>query len=513
MSYFLSRERHTRLPLRSQSESARASRSAHFDLLRTYAHQIELSKMKTVGTKLRSLRWSVKAKGGGLEVTKREKTLAKKQRAILQQLQLQPVRGIEKVFIKATGHAHPSTESVPGFSNLNFTPNVVKAVGATGITKPTVIQMLAAPAILSGRHVLCGAETDQLRKEEENEGVVARISRPRAIVLCPSRELASQVLGVAKSLCHHARLRMTGIIGGKRKKFIRESLYNPTDIVVATLGTLQKYLIRGKINLNDLTHLVIDEADTVFDGTFLDELECILRDVKIRTDYPPLSPADDTQIIVVTATVSSELQEKVKKIVPSVRVVTTKSLHKVLPNIKQVFVKVRQDEKADKLVEILKKQSGSDQKTIVFCNSVKSCTWAANHLVVNGIYVAKYHGGIHPVLHGQRPLKDFTNADQNVLVCTDIASRGIDCSKINHVIQFDFPTSVTDYLHRVGRTGRVGSTTHCQATTFMTKKSDIRMALKIEQAAKKKEPIDDKDLVRTAKRKPVSKRSNEQNNT
>lgn len=154
--------------------------------------------------------------------------------------------------------------------------------------------MLTAPEILSGNHVLCGAETgsgktlaylapvmQQLKDEEETVGTMARVNRPRAIILCPSRELASQVLGVAKSLCHGVRLRIAGIIGGKKRRIVQESLHSPVDVAVATLNTFLRYLRRGKISLTDLTHLVIDEADTMFDESFIQDLKGVLNNVKV----------------------------------------------------------------------------------------------------------------------------------------------------------------------------------------------------------------------------------------
>jgi superfamily II DNA/RNA helicase len=249
---------------------------------------------------------------------------------------------------------------------------VVEALDGIGLNQPTVTQMLTIPHILKGRNVLCAAETgsgktlaylapliSELRREEAEEGVVPRLRRPRALIVLPSRDLASQVLSVAKSLCHVARFRAVGLIRGGKKRSIRSSLVSPVDVAITTPDALLKFRREERILLSDVRFLVVDEADTMFDRSFHEATTSIIRSVKTSTSKPSLPAPPGTashhqssqggeggaQVIAVAATLSTQLMKSLQSLVPSMKVVTTKSLHRILPHIEQRFYKVLQSEK------------------------------------------------------------------------------------------------------------------------------------------------------------------------
>ncbi|CAI8041501.1 DEAD-box ATP-dependent RNA helicase 39 [Geodia barretti] len=338
-----------------------------------------------------------------------------------------PITKVQTIIIKPTSK-HPALQrqAAESFSELRLRGDVVDALGNIGLSQPTVTQMLTIPHILKGRNVLCAAETgsgktlaylapviSELRREEAEEGVVPRLRRPRALVVLPSRDLASQVLAVAKSLCHVARFRAVGLIRGGKKRNIRNSLLSPVDLAVTTPDALLQFRRQEQIQLSDVRFLVVDEADTLFDRSFQEATTSIIRTIKASTTKP-LSGADQqpdrggAQVIAVAATLSTHLMESLQSLVPSVSVVTTKSLHKILPHIEQRFHKVTQTEKADKLLSIIRECPGD--VFMVFCNTVSSCDWTSHFLQTNRTPVTTLHAGFrasvrfYHSLHGPNPV-------------------------------------------------------------------------------------------------------------
>jgi superfamily II DNA/RNA helicase len=358
---------------------------------------------------------------------------------------------VQTIVIKASSK-HPALQKTASqtFSDLHLREDVVDALNSVGLCRPTVTQMLTIPHILKGRNVLCAAETgsgktiaylapliSQLRREEAEEGVVPRLRRPRALIVLPSRALASQVLAVAKSLCHVARFRAVGFIRGGNNRNIRNSLVNPVDVAITTPDALLKFRREKQIHLTDLRYLVVDEADTMFDRSFQAATTSIIQTVKDFTTRPTgshlvshSSPSrhKGAQVITVAATLSTQMMRTVESLVSNVKVVTTKSLHRILPHIEQRFYKVAQAEKADKLLTIVRDHPSD--VFMIFCNTVSSCDWATHFLQSNGIPVTTLHAGFR-ASRRKDLMQPFCDGETRVLVCTDLASRGIHHDKVH----------------------------------------------------------------------------------
>ncbi|PFX20554.1 DEAD-box ATP-dependent RNA helicase 39 [Stylophora pistillata] len=397
---------------------------------------------------------------------------------------------------------------VSSFSPLGLREDVLKALHNINVTKPTVIQMVTIPPLLKREHVLCAAQTGtgktlaylapvvhHLREDERKLGVITRLKRPRACIVVPGRELAIQVLEVAKSLSHHARFKSVGIIGGRKKKFMKKDLASPVDLVVATPGTLLQFREKDRLFFSDLSYLVIDEADSMFDSTFKSDTMEILQSISIRQGKlsPPGEQPVDTQVTIVGATMPNELVvDTLQRMLPRLKICSS-GLHRVLPHIRHRFVKVKQEEKAGKLLRLLRHDLQDPfQRTIVFCNTTEACDFVGHFLTEKRIKFIRLHK-VLPSKVRSNLFEEFQEGRARVLVCTDIASRGVD-PDVSHVINFDFPTSIVDYIHRVGRTGRVKtettSTGVSAATSLLTHNRDVRMAKIIEQAAKKQRRLE-----------------------
>ncbi|RIB09205.1 P-loop containing nucleoside triphosphate hydrolase protein [Gigaspora rosea] len=315
---------------------------------------------------------------------------------------------------------------------------------------------------------------DVFQKELEQElqlktvvkSTARRFNRPRVIVLLPSRELVEQILSVAKLLSHYSKFRAIAITSNKDRRFIKKTLEMPVDIVIATPAGLLEYIEKGYINMVDTKYLVIDEADTMFGKGFGEEVQNIVNNMKNSGKNQNKS----YQIIIVSATLPKTVNEMLNQEFPNIKIITSHSLHKVLPNLKHNFIDMKDYNynKSAAILEVLKNHNTNEQSTMIFCNTRVSAHALENFLKTKKFPVIGLFGNIN---ERKKNLEAFCNQDPNakILVCTDLASRGIDTTFVNHVILHDFPTTIVNFLHRVGRTARAGR--KGEATYFITKKN------------------------------------------
>jgi len=203
--------------------------------------------------------------------------------------------------------------------------------------------------------------------------------------------------------------------------------------------------------LSDLKYLVIDEADTLFDETFKKETEKMLtilrKGAEKRNHTPP-------QTLLVSATLTVELSKAINTHFPNATLVAANGLHRPLSRLQHDFVQITSNDKHQPLLKVLlgNKPGG---RTIVFCNDMQSARSTHHFLTEQGFVASCMHSGILPKRRAEY-FQQFTTGECSILVCTDIASRGLDTITVDHVVLFDFPYLATGYLHRIGRTGRAG---------------------------------------------------------
>lgn len=390
------------------------------------------------------------------------------------------------------------------FEDLKLSPVLISAAKSVlsnvNDPKPTEIQALAIPQLLDRqkKHVLVAAETgsgktltyllpviDLLKMDESKKGLVKRrLDHPRAIVLVPTRELVSQVVKSCKSLSHIAKFRAVGLGGRTPRSQVAETLANgPVDILVTTPTTLVAYHKDKTLSLSDTRYLIIDEADSLFDAGWGDDCRKIIKTIQEVAEKSKVPE----KVVVVSATLPRSVHTALDTLFPKLTKITTPSLHKALPNLKQSFVDLQrfQGNRQLALLEVLKKNI-KDDKTLVFCNTKKSVEILHNFLQTKNLNtLALYKDS--PMSRSET-LELFAKSSEevsqeglnnNVLLSTDIASRGIDTTFVDHVVLFDFPTSVVDYLHRVGRTARAGQVG--KATSLIGRK-DRMMADRIKRS-------------------------------
>ncbi|KAI9292661.1 P-loop containing nucleoside triphosphate hydrolase protein [Neoconidiobolus thromboides FSU 785] len=410
--------------------------------------------------------------------------------------------------------------------------------------KPTEIQALAVPELLKNNksHILLAAETgsgktlayllpiiSKLKSEEGNDlrllstTDLRKLNRPRAIVLVPSCALAEQVYAVSKKISHLVKFRAVLLTRSTvRKDFLRR-LNTPFDILVTTPASLKRYLLTGNLSLSEVTQMAIDEADTMFEKGFAGDVKDIIDGVKKTNEKLKRS----YQIQIVSATLPKLVLQTLDKLFPNILKITTPSLHKALPNCKQHFVDLKdyQGNRQLALLDILRQfdqrtsstaQQKSRDRIIIFCNTRKSVSIAQTFLMDRKIPSISLYGKdpfpntppatekeIQQFLYPSSPTvsssyafssstretetdpETDTTIDKNpkILLCTDIASRGLDTTSVNHVILYDFPTSVVDFLHRCGRTARAGKS---GIVTALVGKKDRSLSERIKRSIRTK---------------------------
>uniref|UniRef100_A0A8C3MGA1 Uncharacterized protein n=1 Tax=Geospiza parvula TaxID=87175 RepID=A0A8C3MGA1_GEOPR len=403
----------------------------------------------------------------------------------------------------------------PTFAELGLQPALLAGLERLSIGRPTAVQRLAIPALRRGRSALCAAETGSgktlayllpllerlLGRPEAPAAEAEGPAAPRGLVVLPSRELAAQVGAVAAALCAPAGLAVRGLTGGGAAGGLRRQLRAPPPgpaVLLGTPGALREALRRRFLALERLRWMVLDEADSLMDESFTELLEEILAHAPLAAGSPgPAGPDEErTQVVVVGATFPAGLSETLAKFTDVDRFVTfsTQSLHHLPPHVQQKFVRLKGRDKLPELLQLLKERPSSAGAVLIFCNSASTVNWLGyilddhriKHLRLQGQMSATARAGI---------FASFQKGDVSVLVCTDLASRGLDTSSVQLVVNYDFPDTLQDYLHRAGRVGRVGSKAPGAVVSFVTHRWDVDLVRKIETAARKRTGLPGMDSI------------------
>jgi superfamily II DNA/RNA helicase len=305
----------------------------------------------------------------------------------------------------------------------------------------------------------------------------------------PSRELALQVNEVAKKLAHHAKFSTSVVVSGERKSVQRKNLSRRLDIVVGTPGRIVKCIKEQDFFISSVTKLVVDEADTLFDAKmgFRSELDAIILPLKASAEKRNVQ----LQFVLVAATIKSPLDQILRKKIGGLEFLCDENIHKIPSTITEEFIRVPVKSKHPALREALL-TLGKDSKSIVFCRNTASCQSTEHMLREYEFNSVLLHGSMHQSSR-KHSIEEFVSGKADILVCTDLAARGLHFEGVEHVVMFDFPATAVDYVHRAGRTGRAGQ--KGKVISFVTK-YDVELARIIEEAKRRREAI--KGFIPTA---------------
>ena len=386
----------------------------------------------------------------------------------------------------STGLAEDSTpEATITFADFGLDPLIQKAVSDQGYITPTPIQAKAIPHVLEGRDLMGAAQTGTGKTAAFVLPIIQKILRHasksssparhpiRALVLTPTRELAVQVSENAASYSKHTDLRAAVVYGGVDMKEQVAILRNGVEILIATPGRLLDHLGSKVANLSQVEILVLDEADRMLDMGFLPDLQRIID----------LIPAQ-RQTLLFSATFSPEIKKLAQSYLRTPVTVEVARQNAAADTVKQVVHMVPSADKQRAIVRILESRTrqGLSRQCIIFTNSRLGCARLSRALERDGIKAGAIHGDKS---QGERTLTldAFKSGAIEALVATDVAARGLDIPDMPCVINHELPFSAEDFIHRIGRTGRAGSTGDALA---LVDGSEKRLLDDIEKLMKRK---------------------------
>ncbi len=347
----------------------------------------------------------------------------------------------------------PLAEVLPPFTELGLSEPILRAVAEMGYRHPTPIQAQAIPVVLAGRDVLGVAQTGTGKTASFTlplldilSGSRARARMPRSLILEPTRELALQVAENFVMYGKYTKLTHALLIGGESMNDQKAALNAGVDVLIATPGRLLDLFERGGLLMTQTRTLVIDEADRMLDMGFIPDVERIVT---------LLSP--NRQTLFFSATMAPEIRRLADAFLTNPKEITVSRAASVAPLIVAGLAVVDEIDKRKALRKLIRAEDV--QNALIFCNRKRDVDILYKSLTKHGFSAGALHGDLAQSLRFST-LEKFKSGEIQMLVCSDVAARGLDIGGLSHVFNFDVPIHAEDYVHRIGRTGRAGKSGH-----------------------------------------------------
>lgn len=398
--------------------------------------------------------------------------------------QIEEIRLRLNVDVNVAPGSRPAPSPIESFPDMCLHPRIMKDIEKHGYTAPTSIQAQAMPVALSGRDLLGCAETGSGKTAAFSIPMIQhclaqqplqRGDGPLSLVLAPTRELAQQIEKEVTAFSMSLDSFKTAIVvGGTNISEQRSELRAGVHIVVATPGRLIDHLQQGNTSLSRIVLVVLDEADRMLDMGFEPQIREVMRNLP-----------EKHQTLLFSATMPAEIEALAQDYLTNPVRIKVGKVSSPTANVSQTLEKVPENDKIDRLLDLLVEEAVQAEKsghpfplTIVFVERKTKCDEVAEALTQQGLLATALHGG-RSQNEREAALRDFRHGPINILVATDVASRGLDVTGVAHVINLDLPKTMEDYVHRIGRTGRAGSTG--RATSFYTDR-DMYLLAQIRRA-------------------------------
>jgi len=377
--------------------------------------------------------------------------------------------------VKATGNDPP--EPISSFDEADLGPVVKHNIGLSGFKDPTPVQRYSLPIVTARRDLMACAQTgsgktaaflfpiianltkDDLQPKEPQDrndrygGYGRRKAHPFALILAPTRELASQIQLEARKFTYRSNIRSVVVYGGSDIRRQLRELERGCHLLVATPGRLVDIIERGKVSLANIKYLCLDEADRMLDMGF----EKQIRHIVEENDMP-----NTRQTLMFSATFPEVIQQLAQDFLDDYIFLCVGVLGSTTDNITQKILRVADYEKRKVLLDILSNsyphgdETANQNLTLVFVETKRSADAIEDYLFNQGFGCTSIHGD-RTQREREAALHSFRSGRTPIIVATDVAARGLDIPNVTHVINFDLPHDIADYVHRIGRTGRVGN--------------------------------------------------------
>lgn len=339
------------------------------------------------------------------------------------------------------------TEQPPvGFAGLNIDPAIQKALDGMGFEEPSPIQAAAIPILLEGKDLIGQAQTGTGKTAAFAIPLLQRLqpdlTRPQALVLAPTRELALQVAEEFGKIGRYMRVRELAIYGGSPIERQIKALRSGVSVVIGTPGRVMDHIERGTLKLDQIRTFVLDEADEMLDMGFVEDIEAIMSHLP-----------EERQTVCFSATMPEPILRITKRYMKDPVRVSIARQELTAPTIEQAYYEIRERDKIDALSRIVDHEAIS--RGIIFCRTKRGCDELASGLQARGYLAEAIHGDLNQSQRN-RVLARFKEGQIELLIATDVAARGLDVENVTHVINYDIAQSPESHVHRIGRTGRAG---------------------------------------------------------
>ena len=368
-----------------------------------------------------------------------------------------------------------STEAstAASFADLGLSDSLLKTLIDIGYESPSPIQAACIPVLLEGRDLIGQAQTGTGKTAAFAlplmEQIDVKLTKPQALVLTPTRELAIQVAEALQSYAHGMPgFHVLPIYGGQSYTIQLKQLSRGAHVIVGTPGRVMDHLERKTLNLDNLKTLVLDEADEMLRMGFIDDVEWILE----RTP-------EKHQTALFSATMPEQIRRVAQKYLVEPREIKIKSATATVAAIRQVYWQVSGMHKLDALTRILEVEEDFDA-AIIFVRTKTATVELADKLAARGYAAAALNGDLNQQMR-ERVIDQLKSGALDIVIATDVAARGIDVPRVSHVVNYDIPYDTEAYVHRIGRTGRAGRAGN--AILFVAPR-EIRMLRTIERATR-----------------------------
>ncbi|QDV24734.1 DEAD/DEAH box helicase [Aureliella helgolandensis] len=356
-----------------------------------------------------------------------------------------------------SNQAEPRAPSeASSFKELDLSPVMMRALERLGYETPSPIQASVIPPALDGHDILGQARTGTGKTAAFSIPILEMLDplsecrNPQALILVPTRELAEQVFQEIERLAQGCKTAITVLAGGKHMRRQMAQLEEGTQIVVGTPGRVYDHIQRRTFKTQDLWCVVLDEADRMLDIGFRPAIEQILR-----------ACPKDRQTMLLSATLADDIQRLTKRYLVEPVHINCSSKQVSVESIEQRYLSIKQKDKFPLLVKLLCREE--PEQAIIFCRTKRGTDRLhlslqkelAKYPNLAGVRVDCIHGDMNQ-RDRDRVFSDLRNGKVRILVATDVVGRGIDVSTVSHIINYDIPLDCDDYVHRVGRTGRMG---------------------------------------------------------
>lgn len=363
-------------------------------------------------------------------------------------------------------------ENNNSFEHLGLSEDLIKGVYLYGFTQPSKIQIKGIEAINSGKDCILQSQSGTGKTAMYLLGVLNRLcnnntnAQTQGVIITPTRELATQVYDVAIQLSKHTTFNIVKCIGGT-DIFQNKQELKSANLIIGTLGRIHHMIEDKKINMTNLSFLVLDEADEILsDGNYNKNNKIIHMSDKLKYIFD--STLKTSQLIFISATMTDEVFNASKKYMNEPNKVLLKNNEVIVDLIKQFYLDVESEEyKFDTLLDLYNLISTS--QAIIFCNTIRKVEWLEQNLKQNNFSITVIHSNMTQE-ERHNVVQEFRQGHTRLLLTTDLLSRGIDIPQVNLVVNYDLPADKETYVHRIGRCGRFDKT---GVSITMVKMKDI----------------------------------------